>query len=112
MQPVRRFEGKVALVTGAASGIGRATAVRLGSEGARIYGADIDEAGLEETAKLVAQAGGTMQAGRYDLTRRADCFGAVEGAMAAFERLDVLGNIAGASQFYHCLLYTSPSPRD
>jgi meso-butanediol dehydrogenase / (S,S)-butanediol dehydrogenase / diacetyl reductase len=106
---MHRFEGKVALITGAASGIGRATAVRLAGEGARVFGADIDEAGLEETAKLVAQAGGVMQSGRYDLTRRADCFGAVEGATAAFGRLDMLGNIAGASQFH---LFTEMPEQD
>jgi NAD(P)-dependent dehydrogenase (short-subunit alcohol dehydrogenase family) len=95
-----RFADKVALLTGAASGIGRATAVRLGAEGARIYGADIDEAGLKETARLVEQVGGAMASGRHDLTQRADCFGAVEAAVAEFGRLDVLGNIAGASQFH------------
>ena len=95
-----RFDGKVALLTGAASGIGRATAVRLAGEGARIYGADVDEAGLKETARLVEEAGGSMESGRHDLTQRSDCFGAVAGAVAAFGRLDVLGNIAGASQFH------------
>ena len=95
-----RFDEKVALLTGAASGIGRATAIRLGSEGAAIFGADVDEAGLEETRRLVAEVGGRMQAGRFDLTRRADCTGAVDAAVAAFGRLDVLGNIAGVSQFH------------
>ena len=60
-----RFDGKVALLTGAASGIGRATALRLASEGARIYGADVDEAGLEETTKLVEQAGGKASDGQH-----------------------------------------------
>jgi len=97
---VRRFDGRVALITGAASGIGRATAVRLAAEGARIYGADVDEAGLKETTGLVEQAGGTMASGRHDLLRRAECFGAVEAAVGEFGRLDLLGNIAGASQFH------------
>jgi NAD(P)-dependent dehydrogenase (short-subunit alcohol dehydrogenase family) len=96
----RRFEGRVALLTGAASGIGRATALRLAAEGARIYGADVDEAGLKETTRLVEQAGGTMASGRHDLLQRADCIGAVEAAAGTFGRLDVLGNIAGASQFH------------
>jgi meso-butanediol dehydrogenase / (S,S)-butanediol dehydrogenase / diacetyl reductase len=95
-----RFDGKAALITGAASGIGRATALRLASEGALVYGADIDEAGLARTAADAAAAGGKMQGGRFDLTRRADCFAAVEAATSAYGRLDVLGNIAGASQFY------------
>ena len=93
-----RFEGKVALLTGAASGIGRESARVFASEGATVYGADIDEKGLAETAGSVVEAGGKMETGRFDLTRPADCRGAVEAAVASCGRLDVLGNIAGRSQ--------------
>jgi len=95
-----RFEGKVALLTGAASGIGRESARLFASEGATVYGADIDEKGLAETAGSVVEAGGKMETGRFDLTRPADCRGAVEAAVASCGRLDVLGNIAGLSQFH------------
>jgi NAD(P)-dependent dehydrogenase (short-subunit alcohol dehydrogenase family) len=97
---MRRFEGKAALVTGAASGIGRATALRLAEEGAAIHGVDLDEAGLAETASLVQAAGGKMSASRHDLSRRDACFAAVDAAHASLGRLDVLGNIAGISRFH------------
>ena len=97
---MRRFEGKCALVTGAASGIGRASALRLASEGAAIHGVDLDEAGLAETAAQVQAAGGKMSASRHDLSQRDACFAAVDDALASLGRLDVLGNVAGISRFH------------
>ena len=97
---MERYAGKLALVTGAASGIGRVTALRLATEGARVYGVDIDAAGLGETTKQVEQAGGTMRGSRHDLTSRDECFASVEAAVAALGGLDVLCNVAGASQFH------------
>ena len=90
-----RFDGKVALVTGAGSGIGRATSIRLASEGAQVFGVDIDEGGLGETAAEVAADGGEMQVGRFDVADPAQCAAAVQAAVEAFDRLDVLCNIAG-----------------
>jgi len=95
-----RFEGKVGLVTGAASGIGRATALRLAAEGGRVFGADVNEAGLAETAEAVRAAGGAFESGRFDLVHASDCRGAVDAAVDAFGRLDVLANVAGASRFH------------
>jgi NAD(P)-dependent dehydrogenase (short-subunit alcohol dehydrogenase family) len=97
---MRRFEGKSALITGAASGIGRATALRLGSEGAAIHGVDLDDAGLAETAAQVQAAGGKMSASRRDLSKRDGCVGAVDDALASLGKLDVLGNVAGISRFH------------
>jgi meso-butanediol dehydrogenase/(S,S)-butanediol dehydrogenase/diacetyl reductase len=96
---VNRFEGKVALVTGAASGMGRATCVRLAAEGAGIYGIDVDEEGLDATAKTIRESGAKMQTQRCDVSSREACFAAVEGAVAAFGQLDVLANVAGIVRF-------------
>ena len=69
MPESRRFEEKVALITGAASGIGRAVSLRLAGEGARVFGHDLDADGLAETAALVASAGGTMATRTGDISR-------------------------------------------
>jgi meso-butanediol dehydrogenase / (S,S)-butanediol dehydrogenase / diacetyl reductase len=92
-----RFEGKVALVTGAASGIGRATATRLASEGARVMAFDLDKDGL---ASLAATSDAIqVQAG--DVSKRSACQGAVDACVAAFGRLDILGNVAGIARAEH-----------
>jgi NAD(P)-dependent dehydrogenase (short-subunit alcohol dehydrogenase family) len=85
-----RFSSKAALVTGAASGIGRATALRLASEGARVVAADRNAEGLRETLTLAA---GDMRAETYDATDLDSCRGLV--ANAAADGLDILCNIAG-----------------
>lgn len=96
-----RFQNKVALVTGAAGGIGRGTCVRLGSEGAQIYGVDVDTAGLDETAGMVREAGGTIETGECNVTDRQACFDAVAACVAKYEKLDVLANVAGIVRFAH-----------
>jgi 3-oxoacyl-[acyl-carrier protein] reductase len=85
-----RFEGKTALVTGGARGIGAATAARLASEGATVVVADFDEAGARETAGAI---GG--QAVRCDVTSREDVEAAVEAAVGAGASLDILVACAG-----------------
>ena len=96
-----RFEDKVSLITGAASGIGRAVCVRLASEGARVFATDVDGDGLTQTEALVRDAGGTIQVGVFDIAERAQCFAAVQAAVDAFGRLDVLANVAGIVRFSH-----------
>jgi len=85
-----RFSGKRVLVTGAASGIGRATAIRFAREGADLTIGDINIAGLEETAASIARP---VNLQRYDASDYASCHRLV--AAAAASGLDVLCNIAG-----------------
>jgi NAD(P)-dependent dehydrogenase (short-subunit alcohol dehydrogenase family) len=92
------FAGRVAFVTGAASGIGRATALAFGREGASVVVADISERGNQETARLIEDAGGRALAVRCDVTRSADVEAGLGRAVAAFGRLDVAFNNAGAEQ--------------
>ena len=87
--------GKSALVTGAASGIGRATALLLAREGARVLVCDVDEAGGRDTARAIEAAGGEARFARTDVTREADVEAAVRAAVDAFGRLDCAVNNAG-----------------
>ena len=96
-----RFDGKVALITGAASGMGRACSVLFGSEGASVFALDVNEEGLAETAKRVSDAGGKIETARCDVGSRADCFAGVEKTVQTFGRLDILLNIAGIAPMQH-----------
>ena len=87
-------DGKAALVTGGASGIGRATVLALAREGARVLVADLDPAGGE---KVAAEAGGEARFLRTDVTREADVRAMVEAALEAFGQLDCAVNNAGIS---------------
>jgi NAD(P)-dependent dehydrogenase (short-subunit alcohol dehydrogenase family) len=88
--------GKAALVTGAASGLGRATAIKLAEAGARVCIVDVNAAGLEETAALMA---GETLVHAADLSDPEACRAVVEAALARFGRLDALCNIAGIIKF-------------
>ena len=96
-----RFDGRVALLTGAASGIGRATALRLAADGATIAGFDRDGDGLAAVVREVADAGGRMTTTVGDVSIRESCVAAVEEAVEAHGRLDVLANIAGVCWSEH-----------
>ena len=91
---MQRFDDKVALVTGAASGIGRATATRLASEGAAVFLADINADGLAETVAGLPQ-GSRSSIYELNVTDSAACNSAVASCVETFGRLDVLCNIAG-----------------
>ncbi len=98
---MRRFDGKVAFVTGAAAGIGRATALRLASEGASLFVIDLAQGGLEETAKLCEELGAEVAHARCDVTREAEVRATVQACVDRFGRLDALCNIAGIILLQH-----------
>jgi len=94
-----RHEGRSAFVTGAASGIGRATTIRLAAEGAKVTAADLDEAGVKATVDTLTEAGGTAQAIALNVSDREAVDAAIAGHVSAYGGLDLLANVAGVAGF-------------
>jgi 3(or 17)beta-hydroxysteroid dehydrogenase len=94
---MERLAGNVALITGAASGIGRATAELFAREGARVVVADLDFAGAERVAQALIATGGECLALRLDVASEADWEATHHGILHRWSRLDVLVNCAGMS---------------
>jgi NAD(P)-dependent dehydrogenase (short-subunit alcohol dehydrogenase family) len=91
-----RLAGKVAMVTGAAAGIGRATAVRFAAEGAQLVVNDVDAAGLDRLAEQVnGEFGAEVTRVAGDVSQEADAQAIVDAAVAAYGGLDVLVANAG-----------------
>lgn len=90
---------KVILITGAAGGIGRATAVAAAREGARVAVADLNFEGAQETASLIAEAGGTALALRVDISVSSDVDAMVAAVVERFSRLDGVFNNAALAQW-------------
>jgi NAD(P)-dependent dehydrogenase (short-subunit alcohol dehydrogenase family) len=95
MPTASNMKGKAALVTGAASGLGRATAFALGRAGADVCVVDVNAAGLEETGDQLRSMGVRTLVQTADLSLRDNCLAAVAAAVTEFGRLDALCNVAG-----------------
>ena len=95
----QRHSSSVALVTGASSGIGRATALRLAAEGAHVYGCDRNEAGLAELRQEATDAGFELDTKIVDVTKQSD-IDALFAAITANGKLDILANVAGIMDWF------------
>ena len=89
------FSGKTAFITGAGSGIGRALSERLAAEGCRLMLGDIDEASLRETARLLKDAGATVETARLDVADRAAVEALAAQSIDRFGQVDLVFNNAG-----------------
>jgi meso-butanediol dehydrogenase / (S,S)-butanediol dehydrogenase / diacetyl reductase len=94
-----RYDGKVVLVTGASSGLGAATALRIASEGAKVYGVARSVEGLEGMRQRAQ--GGEVAVAPIDVAEPKQCAQAVADCVARFGRLDALVNVAGRHDFRH-----------
>jgi meso-butanediol dehydrogenase/(S,S)-butanediol dehydrogenase/diacetyl reductase len=90
-----RFEQRSVYVTGAASGIGQAAALRFAAEGARVFVADVNQAGVGDTVASIRDAGGTADGGSCDVSNMESVRTSVERAVHTFGGLDILVNAAG-----------------
>lgn len=96
----QRFKGRVALVTGGASGMGKATALRLASEGARVFMGDINAEGVQATVDEIRSGGGVAEACTFDAMHEDSCVQLVKSALTTFGSLNIVVNAAGVSGFW------------
>ena len=95
---MNRFTDRVALITGAASGVGRATARQMVGEGASVYGVDIDQEGLQSISD---ELGERFSPKTVDIRDREACHEAVKGCVEHFGKLDIVANVAGVVRSHH-----------
>lgn len=102
----KRFNGKVALVTGASSGLGKSVALLLASEGASVIGTGRNEERLQAVAEEAKANGGEMSVFIADQSEPQQCEAAIEAAVSRYGKLDVLINNAGVHDMHHTLELT------
>src|SRR6184192_3247975 len=90
-----RLSGKIALITGAGAGIGRASVLLFAREGARVAAVDLDAGTGSETVRLAGEAGDNVFFHQADVSRAADAEGMIQAVVARWGRLDILFNNAG-----------------
>lgn len=95
--PSARMVGKVAIVTGGASGIGRAVAQRFAADGAKVIAVDVNAEGLQQTVRDAGEAGAALHTVTADVSRQADCRRIVDEAVSSFGALHVLATMHGIS---------------
>ena len=98
---MQRFENRVALISGAASGIGRATAERFAAEGATIFAVDVQEEALRETVAALRESGARVSSASCDVTDEAQVRAVVAQCLDEFGALHQLTNMAGILRFDH-----------
>jgi NAD(P)-dependent dehydrogenase (short-subunit alcohol dehydrogenase family) len=98
-----RFEDKIVLITGAASGIGQASAVRIASEGGTVVCTDLQQDAVQEVASAIVDAGGKAMALSCDVTDEKAVKATVQATIDQYGKLNALCNIAGALRFDHTL---------
>jgi len=109
---MNRLDGRTAFITGAASGLGKAQALRFAQEGARIIAADLNEAGAKATADEVVAGGGTAIGVAIDVTDPIRVEAAVNAGLAEYGVVDTLSNTAGMFDGYLQMLETEKSAFD
>jgi 3-oxoacyl-[acyl-carrier protein] reductase len=95
-----RLDGLVAVITGAGSGIGRASALAFAAESARVIAADLNAAGADETVEQIQSAGGMADSVLVDVTQPASVGSMLQHAVDRFGRVDVMFNNAGMAQAF------------
>jgi len=95
---MKKLEGKVAVITGAASGIGRELAAGLAGEGCRLALSDVNPRGLEETAGMIASRGGQALISRVNVADRKEMFDFAEQVISNYGAIDIVINNAGTAE--------------